>query len=981
MTTCIRTLLAGAAIVPVAAAMLSTTAHAQASRDFEIGPGPLEAGLVVYARQSGVQLLYTADLVAGLHTPGINGRFEPDAALDRLLSGSGIGWTRSRPGVVVLRRDTRQSALGPAVQIEEVIVTGTLIRGPSRTASPVVVIGAADLDRSGQGSVAEALAALPQNFGGTSTPTTYLSASDVGGSNSTLSTGVDLRGLGADSTLVLVNGRRLAGTGSRGEFTDISALPNAAVERVDVLLDGASALYGSDAVGGVVNVILRREFDGQETRVRASTAQGGAEEVMASHLVGRRWSSGAALLSYEYRDQAALSGTDRSFTATGDLRPFGGSDRRGIFSSPGNLVAFDPVQAGYVATHAIRPLAGGVARSGADFAAGASNLSDRRAGADIIPAQERHSVYGRVRQALGDRLEVSADARFSDRAFAFANLAPAEILTVTRTNPHFVSPTGATRHQIAYSFINDLEPSFVEGEARSFGVTAGLDLALTGDWNLSAYVARAEERSEVNTPRLHFGRMNEALGVTADNAATAFSAPRDGYFNPFGSGGANAAVITDFIFSGYSRTRNESRVTSANVLADGALWSLPGGDVKLAVGAQFRRETFDRATENFVSTLAPVTTSIAPQTRDIAAVFTEVRLPLVGEANARPGMQGLELSLAVRTENYEDFGTTTNPKVGLIWSATQALSVRATWGTSFRAPSLNELNEAVVIGATSTFENRVEKLAVIRLGGNPDLQPETAETVTVGFDYVRPEGWRINASLFDTRFDNRIGRPIAENIDNALVDPNLAAFVTRVNPAIAADLAAINALITDPRFVPPGLYPADAYSALFDARWLNTGELHVRGLDFAVAKGVNWGRDRFDLDLSGSWLFDYSRKLTPTATRDKLLDEVGYPVDLRLRGGVAWTRAAWSGRLGVNYVDGYRDPLGPRVDRWITADAQIRWAPTRVMGMDGLDLALNVRNLFDEAPPFYDAASGYGYDAGQADPLGRVVSLQLTRRW
>lgn len=102
MTTCIRTLLAGAAIVPVAAAMLSTTVHAQASRDFEIGAGPLEAGLVVYARQSGVQLLYTADLVAGLRTPGINGRFEPDAALDRLLSGSGIGWTRSRPGVVAV---------------------------------------------------------------------------------------------------------------------------------------------------------------------------------------------------------------------------------------------------------------------------------------------------------------------------------------------------------------------------------------------------------------------------------------------------------------------------------------------------------------------------------------------------------------------------------------------------------------------------------------------------------------------------------------------------------------------------------------------------------------------------------------------------------------------------------------------------------------------------------------------------------------
>lgn len=979
MTICIRTLLAGAALAPVVAAPLASPACAQAVRPFEISAGPLDAALVRFASQADVQLLYTAELVAGRRTQGLNGAFATRDGLARLLAASGLAASESRPKVFVLRAQAETRATLDAAQVEDIVVTGTLIRGAAATASPVVTLSADQMDRAGYGSVSEALSALPQNFAGTATPSTFLTASDVGGSNSTLSTGVNLRGLGSDATLVLVDGRRLAGTGSRGEFADVSALPNAAVERVDVLLDGASALYGSDAVGGVVNVILRRDFDGQESRIRIGAAQGGAEETMVSHLIGRRWSSGSALVSVEYRDQASLSGSDRPFTATGDLRPFGGTDHRDIFSSPGNLVVFDPVSAGYVATHAVRP-SGPVAQTPADFVAGAANLANRRQGADIVPDQERVSAYARLRQTLGDRLELSADLRYSNRDFAFANLAPADIIPVTAANPHFVSPTGAGFHQIAYSFINDLEPSTVRGASRSLGVTAGFDLDLAGDWSLAAYAAGAEERSRVTTPRLQYAYLYEALGVRADNPASDYSPSRDGYFNPFGAG-ANSRLITDLIGSGYTTNRQRSRVSSVNVLADGSLWALPGGAMKLAVGAQFRREAFIRATETYASTLTPTTTVIPEQQRDIAAVFAEARLPLVGPDNARSGLQRLELSVAARAEDYGDFGSTTNPKVGLVWSPVEPLALRASWGTSFRAPSLNELNEAVVFGATPTTENGVEKLAVIQLGGNTDLSPETAETFTIGFDYARPQGWRVSASLFDTRFKDRIGRPVAENIDNALIDPNLAAFVRRVDPAVPADLAAINALITDPRFVPPGLYPANAYSAILDARWLNTGELHVRGLDFALGRGVDVGAQRLDLDLSGSWLFDYSRKLTPSASRDDLLNLAGYPVDFRMRAGATWSRNDWSARIGVNYVDAYRDPLGPSIERWVTADVQLRWTPSTILGVAGLEFALNVRNLFDEDPPFYDAATGDGYDAAQADPLGRVTSLQLIRRW
>ena len=981
MTISIRDLSASSGLVVLASLLAAVPASAQTTRAFDIAAGPLDSALVTFATQAEAQLLYTPDLVSGLRTQGVRGPFAPSVALARLLSGSGLLASESRPGVFVLRRAPGFQGDLETTDLGEVLVTGSLIRGPSASPSPITTLSTEDMDRAGRGSVAEALGALPQNFGGTATPATFLSVADAGGSNTTLSTGIDLRGLGPDSTLVLLNGRRLAGTGSRGEFADLSSLPNAAVERVDVLLDGASALYGSDAVGGVVNVILRRDFDGQESRLRIGAAEGGAEELMTSHVIGRRWSSGAALLSWEYREQAGLSGSDRSYAATGDLRPWGGPDHRTLFSSAGNIVAFDPVSAGYVATHAIRPGASGAATSPSDFVAGQANLSDRRAGAEIVPTQERQSVYARLRQGLGDRLEVSADVRYSLRDFAFATVAPAEIIRVTTANPHFVSPSGASAHQIAYSFINDVAPQDGEGSARSLGATAGFDLPFLGDWNLSAYGAWAEERSHVFTPRLQFAYLYEALGVRPDSPATDYSPARDGFFNPFGAGGLSNPLVNDLIGSGYTVTRQRSRVTSGNLLADGTVWSLPGGDLKLAVGGQYRREAFDRATETYISTLTPVTTAIAPQSRDIAALFAEARIPLVGTSNRRPGLERLELSLAVRAEHYEDFGSTTNPKIGLVWAPTEAFAVRASWGSSFRAPSLNELNEAVVIGATSTFEGGVEKLAVIQLGGNPDLTPETADTLTLGFDYTRPEAFRLSLSLFDIRFTDRIGRPVAENIDNALVDPALTGFVRRVDPSLPADLAAIEALINDPRFVPPGLYPAEAYAALLDGRWLNTGELRVRGLDFSLAHGIRLDAGRFDLDLAASWLFEYSRKLTPEAASETLLDQVGYPVDLRAQAGVRWTQEAWSARLGLNYVDDYRTSTGGGVDAWLTADAQIRWSPTAIAGVSGLDLTLNVRNLFDADPPFFDAASGYGFDAGQADPLGRVVSLQLTRRW
>lgn len=975
-------LLSGSALVACIASV-SATACAQDAREFNIPSGSLRDGLNLFATQSDQQIMFSGDLVVGLQTSGLRGRHTSSAALNALLRGTGLSWSETRPGVIYLRRQQGAQISDAATEVEEVVVTGTLLRSSGSQASPVVTLNRADLDRRGFATVAEALTDLPQNYSGSGTPSALLSYADPAGSNSVAATGVNLRGLGPDATLTLVNGRRMGGTGSRGEFADLSALPSAAVERVDVLLDGASALYGSDAVAGVVNVIMRRSFDGQETRVRVGAARGGAEDLTISHLAGRSWSTGTALLSWEYQKTNPLGAGDRPYTRDGDLRPFGGSDRRSMYSWPGNLLSFDATVAGYVSAFAIRPGSAGYARDPGDFAAGQANLQSQLLGVDLLPDTERHSVYGRVRQSIGDRLDLSADLRFSRRHYGFDNAATLTIFQVSAANPFFVSPSGATSHLIGYSFYGDLGTSRQEGVSRSVGVTAGGTYDLGRGWSLDGYLAFAEERGEsLTTGLVNSAFLNEALGNTPDNPLTAYSASRDGYFNPFGAGHANGAAVLDFISSGLAGSINRSRSQSANLLLTGEPVHLPGGDVAVAIGLQARRETFDKRLTSFTGSVLPQTLISPSGERNISALFAEVRIPLVGPNNARPGVRRLELSLAGRIEDYDDFGQTSNPKVGLIWSPASDLMLKASWGTSFRAPALPQVYDATQ--AAPTFVKRADGTSVLslyRYGGNPDLEPETAETWTAGVDYTPANGLRIGLSYFDTRFANRIAQPVNENLSGALTDPALAPFVQVIDPThSAADLAIIRAFVDDPAYGYGSLFPATSYGAILDARWVNASEVDVRGLDLELSYPLLSGDQALILDASASYLLDYETRLTPTAVSNSVLGQIGYPVRLRSRAGATWSHSDLSAGLHWNHVAAYEDTSGKTIDAWNTADLQLTWTPGGAW-MRGVRLLASVRNLFDADPPFYDAPAGLGYDPGQADLLGRVASLQLIKRW
>ena len=355
MTTARPWIAISASILACVCAQAQNSAPAQPSPPkvaVNIEAQPIRTALKALGEQTGLQILYRSEdlSINGVTTPRIAGELSAQEALDRLLVNTGLKYefinkhtvriSAARP-LSSIAAPGPQSRLAQAdspsshtidntnvpgslsstsepdkTNLEEIVVTGTHIRGATDLASPVLVYTRTDIDQTGLGTVQAFIQSLPQNFNGGASDSTISSIAGGGNAaNAVGGTGVNLRGLGNDATLVLINGQRVAPGNTSGNFVDISLIPLSAVERIEIVTDGASAIYGSDAVGGVINFILRRDLNGAETRVRyGSDVQGGTHETELGQTLGHRWSDGSALLSYEFLDRTPLTGADRSYT-------------------------------------------------------------------------------------------------------------------------------------------------------------------------------------------------------------------------------------------------------------------------------------------------------------------------------------------------------------------------------------------------------------------------------------------------------------------------------------------------------------------------------------------------------------------------------------------------------------------------------------------------------------------------------------------
>jgi iron complex outermembrane receptor protein len=988
------------------ALLLSLPARAATKlHTFHIEAGDATLTLNEFSRQSSLQLLFDYNIVRGRKTRAVSGEYEASAALRQMLVDTGLvfdfvnertlavtllnhdGGTGSAIADVpaAVRRSRNISAepqsverAGPgsgelssdpkAPELEEIRITGTHLRGEAPVGEHVTSLDRGDINASPAATVRDLLRTLPQTFGGGPTEDTHYFSAEAG-TNSGLGSGVNLRGLGARATLVLINGKRLAPSGTEAAFTDIENIPLAAVERVDILPDSASAMYGADAVGGVVNFVMRDNFTGGETVVHGgSGTQNTLAEYRVSQTLGTRWDSGNGILSLEFYKRGALPAYTRRY-ATSNLTSLGGSNFDSGLSNPGNIIVGPQ-------SYAIPAGQNGTGLTAAGFVAGTQNLSERYTGADILPSQKRWSLYGSGKQALNDNLAIFGNALVSQRDARQRSGGLTTDFVVTHSNPFYVNPAGGTDPVIVdYNFLDDLGPMSTDVLVNTLNLTLGLDIAVGPAWKVNLYTNYAQEKeSQFSGGGVDFAALGQAL--MDPNPDTAF--------NPFGDGSHTNPATLKSIAAG-SRYYTNSKLKSAAVAADGPIAHLPGGNVKLAFGADRRNQVF---------TALQTATSTSPASefngaRNVTAAFSEITVPLFGKDNARSGLRRLEFSLAGRYEDYSDFGHAATPKFGMAWSPIDAVVLRSTWGRSVRAPTLADLDTSHNYIIPYVFVDKTSasglSSVLVESGKNSNLTVEHARSWTAGLD-IDPREWvpglTFSATYFHIDFRDRIQMPLFGA--NVLNDPGFAELVTRnLNPALVASVCAGGQYIggTNSDCLK---YPA---AAILDIRSQNRESVRTQGFDLNTIYERSWSPGTLKLRLDGTYLLDFTQQQSPGAPAAQLLDTPNNPINIKLRGTASWRQLRWGAMLGVNFQNHYTDTRSDpnrNVRAYTTFDAQLRYdlAPFSTGLLQNTLVELNAINVFNVSPPFLNnQLAGIGYDQENADPDGRLLSLQVRKTW
>ncbi len=978
----------GAAWLAMMALWLAPAARAEGPVvQFNLPAESLPRAVLDFYHQSGVQAIYAATpQVLKLKTRAVVGRLESSKALARMLAGTGLTFTFDSPDSVIIRpasipaataRAARSAAVGeptpkkaladaPPVALQPVAVTGSLIRGVRSAIAPLVYLRRADLERAAYPSVQQALYALPLvSLNGP--------REDLGVDNNFgYGAGINLRGLGVGATLVLVDGRRQPFGGLTGDFVDVSTIPWSAVRRIEVLPDGASALYGADAVAGVVNIIMRDDFTGAESEVRYGSAVGGGADLMLAQLFGTRWHGGHAMLDYQYSDATPLAASERAYVANANKTPYGGGNYDSYYANPGNILdpytqqpAFGlPVQAGRVAL------------TTADLT-GTLNLQNPFSTVQLFPARMSHELYGSVRQRVGPA-DLFAQARFAERNISRSGLSDTQVLAVPPSNPFYVNPYPAVPYTlVAYNFLPLLGPVRFGSRTRVYMATAGATVELGGHWEMT--VSESLGRQSLNGNE--YGLVDSAALATAladPNPATAF--------DPFATGAAAAGSATVAAISQGFFLRSASALESTDVVANGPLVRLPAGEAKLAVGVERRTGRFD--IERLMAVNPLPGPRMAHFDRRVVSVFSQLHVPLLGSPDDPHLTPRLALDLAGRYDHYSDFGGTFNPTARLEWITSPWLKLRASWGRSYRAPKLDELYDTSqnVAGLTVLADPQSvtgRSLVLVEQGSNPRLHQETARTWTAGFDLSPWRGAQVSFTYYDIDYWNRIEQPAAADPLGILQHGAEWAPVITRNPTTAER----DAICTSPQYIGSvAACLASQPAAIVDLRLANLAATRTQGIDIAAHERlVNpWGH--FQFELRGADVLVFTQAVTSTSAPVSILDTVGNPLSVRLRGTLSWSRhgrkaPGWAGALSVNYTGSYHNPgstLVPVVSSWTTLDVYVRYR-LRAGRLGQTTLSLNAINALNHAPPFVD--SQFGYDQANVQALGRVLSVDLTQRW
>lgn len=905
----------------------------------------------------------------------------------------------------------------PAAQAEDesaIVVTGSRIQGlPTDGPVQTQTVTREDILDTGAATIIEVLQDLPVTSGGGGTFSTA-TAGPLSSDTPVGASAVSLRGLGASSTLTLINGRRAQISAfARGQesFIDASSIPLAAIERVEVLPSGASAIYGADAVAGVVNYVLREDFEGLELSASYGNSTKGTDEGrynitgVAGTRIGDR---NSVMLVVDYFKRNPFFLRDRAISRE-SFRP----SQQGFYPSFNDLFFqfFDQTE---------EPQDGGCAAE--DFGSGnLGEFCEVNTNA-YVSAQDRMETIGGLfthQFEISDSLTWYNDALYSHlESRGISSPANFSRAPIDPENPFWPdalkddivqegSFEGATDFTDFYGFPiyawgKIPQPRAVEVESDSYRITSGLRGDIGKGWNFdAAFLFGGNERtqrgvsglavaqnfydlnlgnictdgSRVERWDVDLGRPDaEFIGDTCEDAGRETL-----WYNPFGGQTTQEDGVAELLATEAER-KGKSRLYALDGSVNGTLLDMPAGPLKAAFGGEFRRETLRDtpagiavATADNPEPILGFSSTSAFAKRNSWAVYGEFYIPL---------LDTLDVQLAGRFDDFQGFGSDFNPKIAARWEAADWLALRGNYSTSFRAPSLAQSGAGVLLSSY-----RVDCEATPdACGGDPDADGEALLSEDVG----NPELGAENARSFGGGVVFTPGRNIELTLDywnirhTDLVGIDEDDFIRR---ALSGEFA-----VAGPGELPtgtPGVEVQNGFVSDAHFQITNLGFQKTDGLDIAYTQQFDAGSaGNVTLSLDATKIFNFDRKASDASPLEELAGDYLYP-DFIASGRVRWRKDAWRAALSGQYTSGYRDDPSDRtlealglptdaeydVDDYLTFDFSISYDFE-----ENSFVQLAVRNIFDQDPPRVLGSSA-NVDLFNHDLIGRYATLRVTKRF
>ena len=918
----------------------------------------------------------------------------------------------------------------PPASMQRVEITGSSIKRIAKEgALPVEIISRKQIEEQGIVNAEQLIMSLNVNGNGSDNLASNADVTSGAQRGNNGASSANLRGQGADSTLILLNGRRVATHGMKGSAVDLNSIPFAAVERVEVLKDGASAIYGTDAIGGVINFILKKNYKGLEAQAFTDVTEAGGGNIRRVQVTGGfgdlQEQGYNLLVAASSGENKALRGDQRDFVNTFQPERGLSVDTRGspfanIFAtSLGNTVLSrssntGPTLPGGTQTFSgisLLDLPGGAGCSSVDgmgaydeklwdtpTAAYGCAWDTGRAAVLQQPVKNQNFVARATFQLGKHQLFAEAVGSTTEVAKRFS---PNQISPSATTFPasSFYPSTGAAYNEtfnklvavfpsieanrglpIAYRWrCMDCGNREIVTESKAGRLQLGADGQI-GSFDYKVGATRAYSESE------------STLGSGYNYTVALASALGSGLINPFLKAGekqSQAAIdaIKNTSAAGVVLYGGRTTLTAFDAALSGQIFTLPAGAVMAAVGTDLRREEYKFNGDLRVTAARPAIlnapfddpNALAKVSREIRAVYAEVLVPVTKD---------LEVTLAVRQDHYSGFGNTVNPKLSFRWQPATSLLFRGSYNEGFRAPSFNQLFNGVTEsaytgkdlvdpatcpgGKVDTARPGCESITpIILTGGKDTLGPETAKQGTVGVVFEPSARFSANLDVWEVRkFDS------IRSVTLATMLANYNLFVDQFKRNGSNSLVAI------------------------DQRWVNAGASVTRGVEVGARTNGKLWEGAWSASIDGSYLLKKANR--PLATAPFGVSEVGlftFTGDLGLKwkhtANLAYKRGDWSGLFQNVYRHGYLDQVlpgvasgrvvpgnyNPKVDAY-----SIFHASTTYAGIKNLTLTAGIKNLFDKDPPFaitYDSNTGAGssWEPRVADPRGRAFTLMANYKF